>query len=280
MSELSNNTSFEPPKQSDPLSFAQDRTIESFKQFIDDNPVGRFSKITSEAEMYRLAKYMIENCDLAAFDELKKKHCDPSQKTPNHKLKYLDLFRWLGGRMNVALMMGLHKSMPLNILDIGTGAGHFPFIAKYFGHKVLTSDIPDGTPEGNLKNGKVRDRQSGETFYADILSYFDLPREEFRVEPFVALPKFDSRFDLVTSLNPSFNKYTDEKALWGLEEWEFFLDDLRSNVLTEQGRIFLWLTRNANYSGPQVSDSEFVAYMNSKGATVDEGRSILMFGQF
>jgi hypothetical protein len=280
MSELSNSSSFEPPKQSDPLSFAQVDTIVSFEKFIADNPVGRFSKVTSEAEMYRLSKHMIENCDLAAFDELKHKHCDPAQKTPAHKLKYLDLFRWLGGRMNVALMMGLHKSMPLSILDVGTGAGHFPFIAKYFGHSLVTTDIPDGSPEGNLKNGKVRERRSGETFYGDMLNFFELPRVEFRVEPFVNFPALEQKFDLLTSLNPSFYKYTDEKELWGLKEWDFFIDDLRENVLSEDGRMFLWLTRNASYSGPQVSDPEFVEFMQSKGATVDEGRSILMFGQF
>jgi len=274
------STNFKPPKQSDAIDQSNTISRHAFEQYIKDNPQGRFSKIISEAEMFKLAKHMLDTWDLEAYDELKKKHCDEGSGTPKNKLKYLDLFGWLGGRMNPAIQMGLHVSMPLRILDIGSGPGHFAFIAKFFGHEILTSDIPSGSPEGSIRDGVIKQKESKDVFYKDLIDFLKLERTEYRVEPFKKSSGFDEKFDLITVLMPSFEKYSKEKKLWGLDEWGFLIDDFKENLLTENGRIFFWLSRTPQFEGIQPNDKEFIEFMESKGAVVDIGRSIVMFGDF
>ena len=274
------STNFKLPKQSDQVNLDSKKTRESFEEFIANNPQGRFSKVISEAEMYKICKEMLDNWDLSKYDELKAKHYKEDSGTPKNKLKYLDLFSWIAGRMNSAILMGLHKSMPLDILDIGTGPGHFAFIAKFFGHNILTSDIAPGTPEGSIKNGEIKQKESKDVFYKDHINFFNLESITHRVEPFKSASNIEKKFDLITILMPSFEKFSRDKELWGLKEWEFLIDDYKNNLLNENGRMFLWLSRTPQFEGIQPNDEKFISFMESKGATVDIGRSIFMFGEF
>jgi hypothetical protein len=51
------------------------------------------------------------------------------------------------------------------------------------------------------------------------------------------------RFDLVTAYRCQFNYNQAEGRLWNIDEWNFFLDDLRDNVLRPGARFAIKLTR-------------------------------------
>src|SRR5688572_16974200 len=58
--------------------------------------------------------------------------------------KYLDADLWVYESMRRVYMLGLHKDENKKaILDLGTGAGYFPFICNYYGHRAEALDVPD-----------------------------------------------------------------------------------------------------------------------------------------
>jgi SAM-dependent methyltransferase len=129
-------------------------------------------------------------------------------------LKYLDCAYWLNQKLDIAMELGLHKSTPLRILDIGTGGGHFPFLCGLFGHDVVGIDID--VP-----------------IYSDICALLGVRRVSHRVERGVALPDLGGPFDLVTAFAAQF----DAEQSWSKEDWAAFLDLLLATQLRAPGRI-------------------------------------------
>jgi len=62
-----------------------------------------------------------------------------------------------------------------------------------------------------------------------------------KVEQYVPLPPFDRRFGLVTAFLAAFNLDSERKP-WTIDAWTFFLNDLRENVLTADGDLFMILS--------------------------------------
>ncbi len=58
-----------------------------------------------------------------------------------HYGKYLDVGKRLRINVERAQDLNLHRSPPLDILDIGCGGGFFLFIAESLGHRALGIDI-------------------------------------------------------------------------------------------------------------------------------------------
>ena len=56
-------------------------------------------------------------------------------------------------------------------------------------------------------------------------------------KPFVPLPVFPHQFDLITAFSTRFNRDADDEKVWGVPEWNFFLDDLKSR-LQPCGQVF------------------------------------------
>jgi hypothetical protein len=88
------------------------------------------------------------------------------------------------------------------------------------------------------------------------------------------LPAFDEKFDLVTSFRVPFNKKRATRVrrkkgsceLFSLEEWGFFLDDLRDNVLRPGGKFAMKMNRQPEHHiGPRFGDSELTAFFESRG---------------
>ena len=95
----------------------------------------------------------------------------------------------------------------------------------------------------------------------------------WRVQPFVPLPDLGDKFDLVTAFMICFNNHK-MPDLWGVPEWEFFLDDLVRH-LSPRGRV--WLEFNMEWDGtfytPHLRD-----YFESRGAKVDNQKVIFNSG--
>ena len=78
----------------------------------------------------------------------------------------------------------------------------------------------------------------GHDFYTEMVQLLGVNRQELFVQANQPLPDFGRRFDAITAFAICFNNHATEN-LWGTEEWDFFLKDLRKNQLTEHGRVFM-----------------------------------------
>jgi hypothetical protein len=75
----------------------------------------------------------------------------------------------------------------------------------------------------------------------------------WRIQPYVRLPKFRQKFDLITAFMICFNGHKSPK-LWGADEWKFFLDDLNTH-LKPHGRVCLDFNRepDGSFYSPELA---------------------------
>ena len=138
---------------------------------------------------------------------------------PQYK-KYFNAQYWLRQNSRRALSLGLNKSKPLTILDIGSGFGYFPYVAKFYGHDVIGIDLP------------------GDILFNKASEFLNIDRRDYAVEPMKPMPSYDKKFDFITSFQVCFNGHI-ENNLWQTKEWDFFLSDLFQHHMKEGGRIYL-----------------------------------------
>lgn len=163
--------------------------------------------------------------------------------------KFLDLGTFLYMAYQHFVYAGLPGSPPLDILDLGTGAGYFPLLCRLRGHRVLATDLPE--PE----------------FYTEMVQLLGVERVVHRIERFTPLPDW-GRFDLITGFLVVFNNHRVEN-LWGPAEWDFFIRDLRESHAKPGARLVLRLNRDP--PGPEGSfyTPELLDYFLSQGAEID-----------
>jgi SAM-dependent methyltransferase len=141
---------------------------------------------------------------------------------------------------------------PKRILDLGCGAGYFLYIAQLLGHSGVGLDI---------------DRVA---MFREITRLLGVRRVVQQIEAFRPLPSFGQKFDVITAFMICFNNHK-MPGLWGVPEWEFFLDDLTKH-LKPRGRV--WLELNQEYDEtfytPQLKE-----FFQKRGAKVDEQKIIL-----
>ncbi len=106
--------------------------------------------------------------------------------------KYFDKQLWLRSKMMRVIELGLDKSAPSSVLDLGCGAGYFLYCCKYLGHSVHGLDLPDYE------------------FYRDMIALFGISRTGFRIEPHQSLPLLGRRFDVITAHQICFNGHKTE----------------------------------------------------------------------
>jgi SAM-dependent methyltransferase len=187
--------------------------------------------------------------DQTKFQEVIAKHSSEGYDS----YKYFDKQLWLRSKMMRVVELGLDKSAQASVLDLGCGAGYFLYCCKYLGHNVHGVDLPDYE------------------FYRDMIALFGLTRTGFRIEARKHLPPLDRRFDVVTAHQICFNGHKTEN-LWGVDEWDFFLSDLRDHCLNPGGIIALEFNEEPSigfYTG------ELRRYFESKSARIFRGRVIL-----
>ncbi|MEY2541852.1 MAG: hypothetical protein QOI22_1454 [Verrucomicrobiota bacterium] len=164
-----------------------------------------------------------------------------------HYAKYLDVEQHL--RINIRRVqdLGLHRSPPQKVLDIGPGGGFFLFILKQFRHSCLgldTNEFP---------------------VFSELMQLFGVPRKTWTIRAFERLPDLGRKFDLITAFSAAFQGRDMHPWQWGAEEWSFFLDDLNRHLKTG-GRIVFAL--NPSYEGRYYT-AEIVDLFLRRGAAVE-----------
>ncbi len=169
------------------------------------------------------------------------KHADLA---PTGYTKYLDIRLWMVHKLTYFYLLGLHKSKPLRILDLGTGTGFFPYICSLYGHKVIALDL-DTVP-----------------MYNEICHFLRVDRRPWRIVKFEKLPDLGIMFDLVTAFMITFNQ-NNQPDEWGVDEWRFLLEDLKSNQIVQGGRLFLNL--NLRHDGTWCDQHLFELFLHFRG---------------
>jgi SAM-dependent methyltransferase len=174
----------------------------------------------------------MKSIDLNQFQNYQRTYHDADPR-PHGYSKYLDIRPWMADKLMHALYLGVDKSKPMTILDVGTGAGYFPYVCKYFGHQVVAIDL-DVVP-----------------MYNDLCQFLQIDRRTWRIEKFQKLPDFGMKFDLISAFMIKFNNHY-LKEQWKVDEWRFMIEDLKTSHLAPKGRIFLGF--NANLDGSFYDD--------------------------
>lgn len=131
-------------------------------------------------------------------------------------------------QLNSAHILELQKSLPLNILEIGTGAGFFPYISQMYGHNVQSCD------------GRHPDSR-----YEQGYELLNINPKHYLVYKNVSVNNlFEQKFDLVVSFRSTvgtstwlFPPHQDIVDVWGVSEWKFFLKDCSKNLLKTNNSI-------------------------------------------
>ena len=195
-------------------------------------------------------KRVIETIDPVEFEQIRRRYAvaDPGADWP----KYLDLDRWIGVNIRRIRQLELDLARPKQILDLGCGAGYFLYIAQLLGHSGIGLDM-DRLP-----------------MFREITHLLGVRRVVQRIDAFHPLPNFGQKFDVVTAFMICFNNHK-MPGLWGVPEWDFFLNDL-AKYLKPRGRI--WLELNQEYDGTFYT-LELKEFFQKRGAKIDEHKIIL-----
>jgi SAM-dependent methyltransferase len=210
------------------------RTGEAFDSLLD--AYYRWRKPLNPAEMVR-------QLESKGFERIRAKYANPEDQ--KGWPKYVDAAHRLELAIKQARFLQLDRQKTLRILDIGSGAGYFLFVCKRLGHSVMGLDL-DWPP-----------------MYAEMFELLEMPRKIWRIDPFQPLPDLGRRFDLVTGFAVCFNSHG-SNTVWGVKEWEFFLDDLRRNLLSPAAKIYFELNPEPwGYYTPELGE-----FFRKQGAAV------------
>ncbi len=161
-----------------------------------------------------------------------------------HYLKYFNVRAYVLEQLKRAIYLGLHIPIVKDVLDIGTGFGYFPYICMFYRHRTKATDLP------------------GLTLFDDVTGFLGVDKWHHRIEPFTPMPDFGTKFDIITGARVAFAWRPGLKERWGVEEWDFFLNDVVENQLKPGGRLLLDLNYGADirsYALPAI-DGVFRKY--------------------
>jgi SAM-dependent methyltransferase len=198
---------------------------------------------------------VLDDIDWLRFRDLR--HKFPYRPGSAQINRFEDVAYWIDINIERAQDLWLDRARPLRILDLGSGAGYFLYVCKLFGHHVLGFDTDN------------------EPLFRAISELLDVHRVIGRVERQVPLPNFHERFDLVTAHRICFHRLGKVRygVEWSSADWEFFIRDIRQNLLTDRGRLLLDFN-------PRADDSSFFTpelrkFFLSEGARIFRSKALL-----
>lgn len=207
----------------------------------------------SDVPNYLKARSLGAKAD-ASIDPVKFQQVIARHETEGYdSYKYFDKRFWLRSKMMRAVELGLDKSGSKSVLDLGCGAGYFLYCCKFLGHRVHGVDI------------------GGYDFYTDMIAFLGLSRTSCRIEAFRKLPPLGSRFDVITAHQICFNGHR-TNDLWGADEWDYFLSNLKAHLLNEGGIVALEFNEEPSI-GFYTDDLQ--RFFESKSARIFRGRVII-----
>jgi SAM-dependent methyltransferase len=194
-------------------------------------------------------KRVIETIDLQGFEQIRQRYAveGPTVDWP----KYLDLERWIDINIRRLRRLEIDLMRPKRILDLGCGTGYFLYIAQLLGHQGLGLDL-DELP-----------------MFGDLTRLLGVRRVIWEIKAFDPLPDALGRFDVITAFLICFNRHK-QANVWGVPEWEFFLDDLGKH-LTRRGRV--WLELNQEHDGTFYTP-ELKEFFENRGAKIDRHKVV------
>ena len=176
----------------------------------------------------RHAPQILRSIDTRAYDRVLNRYQGAALE--HRKTKYLDLERGVRVALRYLHRARLDAHPPSRVLDIGTGAGYFPYACRYFGHQAI------GT-EKRSEDFRSDGARQLDSMYLKLNELLMNERIRWTVRAFEEAPRFDERFDLVTAFSTWFDFDHEGEIRWDERPWKFLLTDLANNVLTERGRI-------------------------------------------
>ena len=180
-----------------------------------------------------LFSHLRDTIDSADYAAIQHKHIYKTAKGEfSGHLKYINPAIYFSSKLATAMSLDLHSTKPMDILDIGTGCGHFPAIANYFGHQTLGIDMPLDPLAATLDTH----------FYNDLCAVFGVEKKDKAIKPFEEF-SFDRKFDLVTALMAAFN-LMDDGSPYTIEAWKFFFKNLDEKILNPNGYAVFTLDRH------------------------------------
>lgn len=178
---------------------------------------------------------------------------DSNPNPGEYTQKYLEIEKWLPANLRRIINIGLDFEPPRRLLDIGSGAGYFLYLAKQLGHDPVGLDVPD--PHA--------------LWYGKMFELYGIPRVIWYINPFEPLPGLGAKFDYVTAFMVCFNSPKGDNA-WKIEEWRFFLDDLGKHL---KPKAVIWFELNPGLDGAHYTP-ELCKFFESRGAIVDGKRLV------
>lgn len=165
--------------------------------------------MTLDEHAHILTERALEVAPLADLADLAAQLHDGAPEGPAPS-KYLDARRWLAVCARRAVAIGLHEGPPRRVLDLGTGAAYFPFVARLLGHEVVATDW-----------------SKRDALYREVTRTLGVEVMDLDVTPFVPLASACESaigtFDAITAYMVTFNGH--RIAPWGVREWHFFIEN-------------------------------------------------------
>jgi SAM-dependent methyltransferase len=203
------------------------------------------------------ARRILGTIDRAELERLRE--CYPYRPNARKINAYEDAKYWIGVNVKRAQDLWLDRSPPLQILDLGCGAGYFLYLCRLLGHEGLGFD------------------QDEEPFFRGTMEFFKVRRVIGRIEPQTPLPDLGRKFDLVTGHRVCFHRIArtenGEWLEWTPDDWKFFIKNIRTRFLKPNGRLLLEFNRRQD--GSSFFTDELRAFFESHGARIFRWKALL-----
>jgi SAM-dependent methyltransferase len=200
---------------------------------------------------------ILETIDRARFSKLRERY--PYKETSPRINRFEDADYWVGINVERAQDLWLDRTRRLRILDLGCGAGYFLYVCQFFGHETLGLDTDN------------------EPLYRATTELLNVERVIARIEPNIPLLALGKRFDLVTAHRVCFHRMRRSGAgqppEWTQDQWSFFIDDVRSNLLRPGGRLLLDF--NPRPDGSSFFTAELREFFLKQGARIFRSKALL-----
>lgn len=209
------------------------------------------SRLTHPVNKQRILRTL----DRAQFEKLRDQY--PYRPGSPRINRFEDVVYWIKINIERAQDLWLDRSPPLRILDLGCGAGYFLYVCKHFGHSVLGFDTDN------------------EPLFRATTELLEVQRVIGRIDRQTPLPDLHQRFDLVTAHRICFHRIgrVRDGMEWSPADWEFFINDIRTRFLNENGRLLLDF--NPRPDGSSFFTPELRRFFLSQGARIFRSKALL-----
>ena len=198
---------------------------------------------------------ILDDIDWVQFERLREQF--PYRPGSPRINRFENVAYWIDINIERAQDLWLDRSPPLHILDLGCGAGYFLYVCKHFGHRVLGFDTDD------------------DPLFRATIALLDVPRVIGRIGRQTPLPDLHQKFDLITAHRICFNRIgrARDGVEWSPADWKFFIDDIRSRFLNENGRLLLDLNPRPDCSSFFTIDLR--KFFLAQGARIFRSKALL-----